>query len=296
MSSTPLVNGQYEISDFLFGEDGTNAPPIRVEEFTPNSPDIENTDTPNPDEDGLRMGAEYIRGRLLEFKINILTQGSALDVLDGFEAAWDGDAYRMLPEAYTTLRMRRGGRTRRVYGRPRRFSASTKRSTSGWVPVTADFQCIHHYYFDDLPRADTVSIVPPSTGGFTVPFTVPLAVSGSPGSRTGSITVGGTKPSWPIYTITGPITYPTVKVIGLGAIPFATYLNGNQFLVIDTRPWIRRVVRNDGVNMAGLIDPFASSLKDMWLPPGTWNFVLEGIDPTGTAQLLIEWLDTHSSY
>lgn len=296
MSTVALVNGQYELGDFLFGEDGTNAPPYRVEEFSPDTPALETNDLGIPDEDGLRMGAEYRRGRLLTFKMNVLTRGSALDALDDLEAAWDGDTYRQYPEAYTTLRMKRGGRTRRVYGRPRRFSATTIRSTLGWVPVTADFQCIHHHYFDDSTKESTVTIVPPTTGGFTVPFYVPFSVTGSSGSRTGSITVNGKHPSWPVYTIYGPITYPIIEMVGIGSIPLSISLSELQSLEIDTRPWVRRVTRNDGVNLAGLIDPFASALKDMYIPPGTWNFLLKGIDPTGTSYLTINWLDAHGSY
>lgn len=296
MSAITLYNGQYELGDFLFGEDGTGDPPYRVEEFTPDSPDEETNDVGIPDEDGLRMGAEFRRGRLLTFKMNVLTQGSALDALDTLEAAWDGDTYRQYPEAYTTLRMKRGDRTRRVYGRPRRFSATTRFSTRGWIPVTADFQCIHHHYYNDLPKESTVTIVPPTTGGFTVPFTVPFSITGSSGSRTGSITVAGKHPSWPIYTVYGPITLPTIEMVGIGKIPINITLSDLQFLVIDTRPWVRRVTRNDGVNLAGTIDPFASALKDMYIPPGVWNFLLRGIDPTGTAYLTIDWLDTHGSY
>lgn len=296
MSAVSLVDGQYEIGDFLFGEDGTNSPPYRVEEMTPDSPDSENNDVGNPEEDGLRMGSEYRRGRLITFKMNVLTQGSALDALDSLEDAWGGDEYRFDSESYTTLRMKRGGRTRRMYGRPRRFSATTKRSTSGWVPVTADFQCIHHHYYDDLPKEVTVGLVPPTTGGFTVPFTVPFGVTGTSGSRTGTLTVAGKKPSWPIYTIHGPITYPIIEMVGIGKIPMPISLSDTQFVVIDTRPWVRRVTRNDGVNMAGAIDVFASALKDMYIPPGIWNFLLRGIDPTGTAFLVIDWLDTHASY
>lgn len=292
MSATPLIDGQYELGDYLFGEGSF----CRVEEMVPNSPDSQANDVANPDEDGIRMGSEYRRGRLITFKINVLTTGSALDVLNDLESAWEAGEYRMEAETYTTLRMKRGGRTRRVYGRPRRFSATTKRSTSGWVPVTADFQCIHHYYFDDLPKQSTVAIVPPTTGGFTVPFTVPFSVTGSVGSRTGSVTIAGKKPSWPIYTIHGPITYPVIDMVGIGSVSMPIALTDMQFVVIDTRPWVRRVTRNDGVNMAGALDPFASALKDMYIPPGVWNFLLQGVDPTGTASLVIDWLDTHSSY
>ncbi len=91
----------------------------------------------------------------------------------------------------------------------------------------------------------TVGLPSPGVGGLTFPLTFPLAFGtpGTPGSTT--VTNAGEAPTWPIYTLTGPITGPIITT-GISVLRFATdfELALGQTIVIDTDT---RSVLLDGV-------------------------------------------------
>jgi hypothetical protein len=80
-----------------------------------------------------------------------------------------------------------------------------------------------------------VGLPTPGIGGLTFPLTFPLAFGtpGTPGSTT--VTNTGEVPTWPVYTLTGPITGPVITTGG-AKLRFATdfELALGQTAVIDT--------------------------------------------------------------
>ncbi len=81
----------------------------------------------------------------------------------------------------------------------------------------------------------TVGLPSPGVGGLTFPLTFPLTFGtpGTPGSTT--VTNTGEAATWPIYTLTGPITGPVITT-GTSVLRFATdfQLPLGQTIVIDS--------------------------------------------------------------
>lgn len=291
MSDTPLDELQYEIGDTLFGR-GTPFTVAAVE-FGP--ADLRVQDVARARADGRRFGRDYKAGRTITFDMNILTPPDpALDALDTLAQVWSGDTVRFTPGASTTLRWKRGGRSRQVTGRPREFQTVTGRTLAGYIPVTATFVTDTPYYFsDDLSSVQT-TLAPPVGSGYTVPYTVPLQFSGENPTQ-GSFTVDGTVLTPLTFTIYGPITNPHIIIDG-GAIEIRLLgqLASDDYVVVD--PHSMTIITKFGENWAGKLDPNSTFLTDLAVLPGVHQVVLRGTSVDNTASLTTSWYDTFASY
>lgn len=297
MPSTLLPDLGYELDGFTFGTDT----PYIVTDVDYGSISITSSDAPLPRADGIRFGRDYRTNRTITFEIVVAQSphqngARALDLLADLETAWIGDVSRSTPGAVSKLRMKRNGRARCVYGRPRDFATQSERSKGGWVYATAAFTTVDPHFYDDNESLNSVSIVPVEGGGIISPLFDPIttrAISYGPGD----ITVGGTVPCWPVFVIRGPINMPTVRVVGEWSftLPSVNLLYDQQ-IIVDTRPWVRSIRLTNGRNLAGALNPGAPRLSQMRLSPGPHEVILSGYDETGTSQMTIAWRDTFASY
>ncbi|MGL5850182.1 MAG: hypothetical protein ACRCZD_05290, partial [Phycicoccus sp.] len=207
--------------------------------------------------------------------------------------AWDASAVRSTPGALSVLRYNLGGRVRRVYGRPRRFSVAMRTTLwSGVTAAVADFQLADVLHYDDELQSVGVSIVPASTGGLVSPLKSPLSTLGG-GARQGVISVGGSAPTPFRATVRGPITNPWIAGPGW-RIELATTLASDQSITINTRPGASSVLRQDGASMAGSLSR-TTRLSTAVLRPGPSEITFGGTDPTGTASCTLTWRNAHHS-
>jgi hypothetical protein len=292
--SYELLSGS---DSFVFGE-GTG---FIVEdlEFTPG--ELRRTRTPEPRGDGDRHGRDTFGGNLLTFKLVVDQSPYPFDVpgpllgQDQFSSAWRANSVRSQPGGVSVLRMRRGGRVRRAYGRPGRWKPDPERDRYGWVGITAEFECRDDLFYSDAERINSVSIVPPDAGGYMFPFTWPwgsVGVSYAPGV----ITVGGNEPAWMCFLIRGPITRPTIDVVGEWAATLDLSLAAGEWVSVDSRPWSRAVRNSGGAYISGSLTPGSPALSELRLKPGRHEVVLRGTDGTGTASMSTAWRDSWSSY
>jgi len=273
---------------------------VMVQDVVFDAPEIIKVDKQQPRADGIRFGRDQRGGRLITLTMHVFADGGgaqAVAMLGRMETAWLADDVRSVPGAVCSLRFRTGGRTLRVYGRPRRFAAiSLRANANGWAPVTADFQASDHLYYSDQEHSNTVSIVPPAAGGFFTPFVFPLTslgVSYSPGV----ITIGGDAPTWPVFLIRGPITDPVVRVVDNWSLSFTGItLAKDETLAIDSRPWSRGVRRNVISSVAGALTAGSPRLSQVALPPSTYEIVLAGTDPTGTSSMTVAWREVFHNF
>lgn len=97
----------------------------------------------------------------------------------------------------------------------------------------------------------TVGLPSPGIGGLTFPLTFPLSFGtpGTPGSTT--VTNTGEAATWPVYTLTGPITGPVITT-GNSILRFAGdfELGLGQTIIVDTDS---RSVLLDGVSRPDLL-------------------------------------------
>lgn len=298
MADADLLDDSCELDGYQFGGHVHGKTIVMIEDVVFDSADIVSVDRQLPRSDGTRFGRDYRGGRNITFTMHIFGDSAAIgfNALDHLHAAWMGDAIRRLPGATQTLRIKTGGRIRRVYGRSRRFAPiSTRIAANGWAPVTADFRTVDHFYYDDNEKTNTVSIIPTPGGGLIAPLVEPLstvALSYAPGE----ITVGGTVPTWPVFVIQGPISLPTIDVIDEFRVTLGIILKYDEFVVVDPRPWTRGVRKNGTVNVAGQLTPASPRLSEIRLTPGTHEIILSGLDETGTSSLTVAWRDTFTSF
>jgi hypothetical protein len=220
---------------------------------------------------------------------------SALDVLDDMSAAWK--PYQAQEPGWTTaVRYRLAGRYRRVYGRPRRYSAPPSNLIlNGMVPVTHDFQCVDSYTYDDVESSAVIPYASAAVGGgFTLPATFPITTQPSEGNGAQQITVGGNARAYPIVRFNGPWTNPVMDagdwtLRWKGTVPAAGWVE------IDTRPWKLTVLDQDGASVVGGLER-QTWLEDCWFAPrSTPMMLLGGSAPTGDATATVRWRNTWTS-
>ncbi len=292
-----LVDLQYELGEgFLFGR-GT---PFTVERMGMGTPDGRYNDRERPREDGIMFGRDFLNGRTITFDGHVVqTSGwnATLDNITELEAAWLSDEIRLTPGAVTSLRMKHGSHQRVVYGRPRRFAAVKGRTKQGIAPFTADFVCIDHRFYGDVEESETITFVPPISGGIVAPVDAPVSTVGGSTSRQGDIVIGGTQPAFTRFTIHGPITNPVITVLNRWTIRMTLSLAYDDYVVIDPRPWGPRGVRTRfGVNAAGKFTADSPMLSKLQLPPGPHTVTLSGTDPTATSWMTVAWNPVYASF
>jgi hypothetical protein len=251
--------------------------------------DIETDDATRPRADGVMFGADYFGGRTIGFDIAV-NGASELDArarLSVLTQAWRADAVRRTPGAVATLTADTG---RLTFGRPRRFASVDTYLPDGLTDVVADFACADPLWYG-VENLSTVALAPPPGGGLIAPLAEPLATTPT-SDRSTALVVGGEVPTWPVFEIAGPITNPTVEIVGLFKMEFRTTLAYDETLVVDTRPWARTILRN-GASVAGSLTRTSARLSQASIPPGAYEMVLRGSSEPGTAYVRALWRDAY---
>lgn len=294
-----LSDGSFELDGFQFGGEN-DAVVVQPGGFDPGTTDWRVQDQDSPSGDGVTFGRDLLSGPTWAWTLltNQYTAADALDSLEAMAALWQGNVNRSVPGAVSVLRYNIGGRTRCVYGRPRRWGMSvTPNLWGGVTPVVADFRCVDALHYDDALRTVNVGVVVgdgASLGGMEAPLVEPLSTVGG-GAREGVVdAVGGSAPAPFIALIRGPITNPWIEGPGW-RFDFLTTLASDQTLTVDTRPWAKTALRQDGASLAGTLTRASTALSDArLLPGGAWlNF--GGIDGTSTATCVVSWRPTYHS-
>lgn len=292
----------YELLDrfgnsLVFGGDTSG---FIVEDIEDSEVDIRDNDSERPREDGVDFGVDFFNGQVLTFKIVVdknpypFTEPGPLDPFAKLRRAWRAADVRSRSGEVCTLRMRKGGRIRRVYGRPRRFSPTSERDRWGWQTALCDFKCSDDLFYGDNEVTNTVTIVPPPAGGYEVPVTFPWGSDGI-AYAPGVVHIDGDEPAWPTFKIIGPINNPIIDCVGHWKIGLSINLLAGQSIGVDPRPWSRGVRRENGLNVANAMTAGSPTLQELRLPPGGYEIVLRGQDNTGTAQMITAWRPTYTS-
>lgn len=255
--------------------------------------DITDQDAARPRGDGVLFGTDYRNGTTVTF--DLLVDGGADEAasyakLQTLATAWRADEVRANPGSMATLQAHTG---RVAFGRPRRFQPDYDLSPFGVTGVTCDFATADDMWYGPS-QTTTVNLVPRGQGGLIAPLASPLATTKS-SDRSQVINVNGLLPIWPVIQINGPITNPSVEVVGQFKASFNLTLAYDQTLTIDTRPWARSILRGRA-SAAGSLDPRGDRLSDMQVAPGRHELVLRGTSATGTPRALFTWRDAFPTY
>ena len=275
----------YQGVSFLFGS-GT---PYSITGFVRGVAETRDQDRDNVRGDGRRFGLDLKSGPTHE--LSLLVQGdgrtgpereAALGPLLGaIERVWDAAPLRSRSNDLAYLRVGE----RACVGRPRTVAPDDSGRWDGVAEIGVTFEAADALWYGQ-EEVTVVRFVPPASGGLTFPAEAPFTFDSGPTMRNASVQVGGEVATWPVFEISGPVTNPEVDIIGVGRLIFRTTLAYDQTLRVDTRPWARWVKR-DGAALPGALSPTGSRLSDVSLRPGTYQVLLRGYDPTGTAELRV---------
>ncbi|MFD9190423.1 hypothetical protein ACFWCA_19595 [Streptomyces phaeochromogenes] len=276
-------------------------------------------DAPMPGEDGIRLGRDYQRTATVTFEIGVdgvdraidrhypmrpWGQGARVGEWDDIEAfraivakrdespelraadgvdlmrqVWRADALRKKASRVAWLLHTTGGRTRRLYGRPRKFAVSDSQlSQQGYTPVVADFLAVDDRFYDDVEQTSEMwDYAPGNRPGRPGRPTLP-GWGTAPSKKTVTFQQRGKVPTFPVITIHGPCKNPKVTLTpGLWAVQLSMTIAQDEYVTIDPRPWMRTVVHTAGSSSKSVADKLTRAsprLAEMYLPPGYWTAAL----------------------
>lgn len=261
--------------------EGTDGPGLM--EFPEVGVDASSEAIPSPRQDSRRFGKDLIEGQTVSMKLEVRSDERPLDdVWRDVVAAWRGDEVRGTAGALATLTADSG---RSVFGRPRPVTSDSSHRLFGVIRAELVFECVDDLWYG-AEEVTRIMFVPPVSGGLTFPAEAPFTFDSGPAVRNASVRVSGDVATWPVFEIQGPVSNPEVDVVGVGRLVFSVDLAYDQTLRVDTRPWARWVKR-DGEAFPGALSPTGDRLSDVSLLPGTYQVLLRGYDPTGTAELRV---------
>jgi len=273
--------------------------PISVDQegFDPGEDDWNDEDQENPRRGGRVFGRETLRAPTWTFDmfINRRNPTEALASLESIKSHWRSVYIRDTPGAVAAIRYRVGGRTRRVYGRPRRFAAPpTNRILNGYVPIVATFECVDGFTYDDVEQITTMRLSPPAVDkGFVFPRTFPVFVATPNAVNTTSVQVGGSVPAYPVITFNGPMLNPTLKH-GSWTLSLTHNIPAGGSVTFDLRPWAMTIKDHQGRSVAGSLNR-SQRLSDMKLYPGTNTFTLSAYSTSSSPTCTVRWANTWNS-
>lgn len=234
--------------------------------------------------DGVFFGEDYLGAKTITFNIAALADKASdphtavTDALESFESVWRDPRLRTSYRAVAQLRSRMTGtRTRVAYGRPRRYNDSTDRTTHrGHADIVCDFVIPDGTWYDDEESTTT------------------LSRRFAQGAATGTFTTGGTRPTWPIFEITGQINNASITIDGQ-SLAFPGLLGPGDVITIDTRPWRREITLN-GLPSPRSYDPSGPRLSDLALSPGVHTVRYDGTPTNIPALLTVRWRNAWSRW
>jgi hypothetical protein len=175
-----------------------------------------------------------------------------------------------------------------LYGRPRLVEPLAETAFRGWALCRAAFRALDPRVYSGVEHTETLGL-PLSSGGLTVPLTVPFAITG--GVLSGSLTLSnaGTTDTGLTLRIDGPVSEPTVALRPSGGdtqtLRYLDDLGAGESLTIDTRA--RTAYVNGGVSRRGRV------VGDWFLlPPGDSEVFFGAAAYDASAQLTVLWRDS----
>jgi hypothetical protein len=253
----------------LFGSQQSQLPFAIAPEIGDASRDTQ--DNTLPGVDGSLFGRDTVAGQTVAFGLTALgeTDEEATALYDAFRRLWRADSIRSTPGAMATLTAPSG---RSTFGRPRRITPALYPPGSAAIGITADFATADDLWYEP-EEFITVPLASSQGGGLVSPLKSPLVARGYTTAQNAFV-VRGTRSTWPVVTIRGPILNPTVEVPGSFRFSAAASLTYDEYLTIDARPGRQSVTRNGDRSAA--LTRTSTLLPAAVLPVGPHTMTLSG--------------------
>lgn len=142
------------------------------------------------------------------------------------------------------------------------------------------------YWYDVEPLTEEFTVSTPSGGFFPIPNPTTgsfITLVASEVFTTATVTLTADVPSWPVWTITGPGASPALRNLDTGELLDLSdngglVLAAGETATIDTRPYHKTILKNDGTNLYPYLTDAGS---DFWpLQPGDNTIQVEMTDAT----------------
>lgn len=270
--------------------------------FAPGSTDWADQDSVDPTTGVTQFGRDRLTGPVWNWQLHVnrTSTEEALETLGIFKTAWRALHIRETPGAVIPLRYRLEGRSRRIYGRPRRFEAPPdNKILNGYIPISCDFKCVDGFTYDDVESGVTLQLGHElddpegvdTGGGFVFPLTFPT-VTLPPTRRQEQILVLGDAPAYPVVRFNGPVVNP--RLVSSGWTLALDYtIPAGQYVEIDTRPWRQTVLLNGTTSVAGKLGR-RQRLSKIQFQPGRFEAKYVGFS-SGVSLCQVRWANTHNS-
>lgn len=247
-----------------------------------------------PDRDGVLDQTAFVGARLITLSGQVIASaaaGTRQQILDRLQSF-------CRPGTRPTLTIALNDDEPRTIGlRPDQCASPIERP--GRCPFAASFKAPDPRFYSADPDGDlvvsSVTVYPPVSLalGRGYPLVFPRVYpSGWGGSGTAVAAVAGDYPTWPIHTIFGPCTNPTISTGPGAVVDFATLTLGNgDYLTIDTAA---RAVWLNGDRAA---DRYATLdvTTTQWAPlqPGDTTITFDADSFAAPCQLRTNWTDAY---
>lgn len=292
MADVVLANKQFEIDGYVFGL-GCE---VFIDEkgFNPGDTESLTQDGTNPVTGARIFGRDMEGSPSWQWNLHTsaATEAEALEMVGDMAEVWKASKWRV-NGTVARLRYSLAGRTRCVFGRPRRFSfgAPDNRIDQGYLAPMASFDLVDSKTYDDQEQLVELRLVPSTAGGFTVPFTIPLVVELQTDTpKVGAMVVGGRADTAPVIEFIGPVTDPKLT-IGPLTVALSGTVNSDETVTVDPRPWSMGVT---GLR-TGLTLARGTRLTSALVSPGAYQAVYQGYDLTGLSRCRVRWRNAYST-
>jgi hypothetical protein len=269
--------------------------------FTPGSTDWATQDAESSQNGTTAFGRDRLLGPTWNWQLHVNRDDdvNALESLAELKTAWRALHIRNTPGAVLPLRYRLAGRTRRIYGRPRRFEESpTNTMLGGHLPISVDFKCVDGFTYDDVMQNVSMRLGQEledegidTGGGFIFPLTFPT-ITLPPTKRQSRVLIGGDAPAYPIIRFQGPVTNP-VLITDDWRIGVTMQIQDGQYVEIDTRPWKQTALLNGNASVAGLLGR-KTRMDKVVFNPGVFEARYNGFS-SGETICTVRWANTWNS-
>lgn len=288
-----LREGEFDLDGYRFGTADNDAI-ILSGGLDTGAPGLRTQDFASPVDDGGFFGRDYLDGPLWSFTLGVLDDEDVYTRLAEIASAWRAEAIRKTPGAVSTLRLKRNGKTYRVYGRARRFGVSPAEiADEQWQIVEADFQVADPFMYADEEESLNLSLLNTSEPGegIVLPATLPAELGRSSTADHGVISVESVDPTPFRVKVIGPNT-GTLSDITLSGPGFEfridTTVAYDEQVIIDTRA--QTITKNSTPIPGSLKRPSRLNAR---LTPGTSAVSFRASDPSRTGSAVITWRPTY---
>jgi hypothetical protein len=264
----PLANYSFQFGSFVFGGAGSVYQITSVDGLE-SLPDIRNQDDNRGYNDGMFTGRDFLGGRTLTFEIMTFAGGgnSAHTNFNLLQSA-------LVPQSSGTqtlsFQMSPSDSPYQFSARVRgRLTTVDPEYTYGFIRSQYTFFCPDPRYYSDT--ATTASLTPTPALGRTYDRTYNLVYGGGSIATSTTITNIGNWITYPVITITGPVTNPTIGNITTGQYMAVNYnVTNTDTLVIDLD---NKLITLNGTSARNLV---AGNSQWFGAPPGVSNFTFTG--------------------